>query len=295
MVDDMNVEERLSNELRIFEKVWQGGYFEGDPLDPMAPSGYAEFGYISILYVVYLYCIKPYISDSTMALEIGPGRGAWTKTMLNAKEVWCLDAKSRENNEIDNYLGHPKNLIYHQVNDFLCSELPDDHFDYLFSFGALCHVSWDGIERYMHNLYPKLRHGANAFIMIADYDKANKLRDDPWRFDVVSRVFSEKRMRLLKALDRKIGQTLMGKRSFILESLGQARWNQIERTLGIRLVGRTRWALMDKDENSEPRPGRWFHAGTERTVSLLQEIGYVIVSRDVGLVARDPIIHFKKP
>lgn len=290
----MNIEERLSKELRTFDKLWQGGYFEGDPLEPMASSGYAEFGYISILYVVYLFCIKPYISNSIVALEIGPGRGAWTKTMLAAKEVWCLDTKSREDNDIDNYLSHPKNLIYHQVSDFSCRELPDDHFDYLFSFGALCHVSWDGIVQYMHNLNPKMRHGANAFIMIADYDKANKLREDPWRHDVVSRVLSAKRMRLLRALDRKLGQIFLGRRSLVLESQGEGRQNQIERAFGIRLVGRTRLALKDKDEDSQPRPGRWFHAGTNRTVSLLQEVGYVVVNRDVGLVTRDPIIHFKK-
>jgi hypothetical protein len=147
----------------------------------------------------------------------------------------------------------------------------------------------------MYNLYPKLRHGANAFIMVADYDKANKLRDDPLRYDVVSRVISAKRMRLLRALDRKIGRSLFGRRSLVLELLGEGRQNQIERALGIRSVGRTRLVLKDKDEDSQERPGRWYHAGTDRTVSLLQEVGYVVINGDVGLVPRDPIIHFKKP
>jgi hypothetical protein len=290
----MSVEERLSRELKTFGKVWQGGYYEGDPREPLAPSGYAEFGYISILYAVYLYCIRPYISSSTIALEIGPGRGAWTKTMLEAKEVWCLDAKSREDNGIDEYLGHPTNLIYHQVSDFLCTELPDNQFDYLFSFGALCHVSWDGIVQYMQNLYPKLRQGANCFIMVADYEKANRLRSDLWRYDVVSRTISARRMRVLRALDRKIGQRLFGRRSLILDSWGEERQNRIERALGLRLVERTYVAYKNIDEDSQPRPGRWFHAGTDRTVSLLQESGYVVVNRDVDLVTRDPIIHFKK-
>jgi hypothetical protein len=291
----VNKDDKLSIELSTFEKVWKGGYYEGDVLDPVGPSSYREFGYISVLHAIYIYCIEPYITEDSIVLEIGPGRGAWTKTMLNAKEIWCLDAKSREDNDIDNYLGHPKNLIYHQVSDFLCRELPDKQFDYLFSFGALCHVSWDGIVQYMHNLYPKLRHGANAFIMVADYDKANKLRDDPWRYDVVSRVISAKRMRLLRALDRKFGYRLFGKRSLVLESLGEGRQNQIERALGIRLAGRTRLTLKEKGEDSQPRPGRWFHAGTDRTVNLLQEVGYAVVNRDVGLVTRDPIIHFRKP
>jgi hypothetical protein len=293
--DAMNTAERLSIELKTFDKVWQGGYFEGNPLEPLASSGYAEFGYISVLYAVYICCIKPYISGSMVALEIGPGRGAWTKTMLEAKEVWCLDAKSREDNDIDRYLGYPKNLVYHQVSDFSCRELPDDRFDYLFSFGALCHVSWDGIVQYMHNLYPKFRHGANAFIMIADYDKANQLRDDPWRYDVISRVISAKRMRLLRVLDRRIGQGLFGRRSLVLESIGEERQNRIARAFGIRLIGRTRLTFKDKNEDLQPRPGRWFQAGTDRTVSMLQEVGYEVVNRDIGLITRDPIIHFRKP
>jgi hypothetical protein len=72
--------------------------------------------------------------------------------MLGAKEIWCLDAKPREANNIDAYLGYPGNLVYHQVHDFACRELPDDKFDYLFSFGAFCHISRDGTVQYMTNL-----------------------------------------------------------------------------------------------------------------------------------------------
>ena len=289
----MSTENQLSKELKSFQDVWQGGYYEGNPLDSLGPSSFGEFGYISTLYAVYVYCIRPYVTSSTAVLEIGPGRGAWTKTMLHAREIWCLDAKSREDNEIDFYLGCPKNLNYFQVKDFACCELPDDKFDYFFSFGALCHVSWTGIEQYIHNLYPKLRHGAHGFIMVADYDKANQLMIDPWRYNVIDRVHSAKRMWLLRALDHFIGKSV-GKRSLFLDSLAENYKNRLARFLGIRLLGKTKVRFKDKQEDDVPRPGRWYHAGIERTVALLERVGFEVIERDVDLVPRDPVIHFRK-
>ena len=35
-------------------------------------------------------------------------------------------------------------MRYVEVSDFSCRELPDDHFDFLFSFGVFCHISWEG-------------------------------------------------------------------------------------------------------------------------------------------------------
>ncbi len=48
--------------------------------------------------------------------------------------------------------------------------LPDNKFSYLFSFGCFCHISFDGITEYMKKLFPKLREGANCFVMVADYE-----------------------------------------------------------------------------------------------------------------------------
>jgi hypothetical protein len=285
---------RLTEELASFRDVWPHGYYEGDVLDPVGASGYGEYGYVSVLYAVYVCCIKPHVHDGSSVLEIGPGRGAWTKAMLHAREVWCLDAKSRETNHIDEELGYPQNLVYRQVEDFTCRELPDDKFDFLFSFGALCHVSWEGIVQYANNLYPKLRHGATAFWMVGDYDKWNRLRAAAWRYDVVSRVLSGQRLRRARALDRTLARAL-GRPSPLLPGLPTSGRERLERLLGVRLLGRTRVPFKDKDETSTPRPGRWFHAGADRTAAMLSEAGYVVLSKDIGLVNRDPILHFRKP
>ena len=78
-------QDKLAEEIASFEGLWKGGYYEGDPLDPLSRSTFGNYGYVSVLYATYLACIKPYITAETRALELGPGRGAWTKTMLSAK------------------------------------------------------------------------------------------------------------------------------------------------------------------------------------------------------------------
>jgi hypothetical protein len=166
--------DKLKKELAAFADLWHGGYFEGDPLDPFTKSGYSGLGYMSVLHATYLRCIKPYVNETTIALEIGPGRGAWTRTMLPAKEIYALDAMPESHNCFYEYLGNPQHVKYFQVKDFSCSELPDNHFTYMFTFGCLCHVSFEGISQYAFNTYSKMKHGSDCFWMVADYDKYNR-------------------------------------------------------------------------------------------------------------------------
>src|SRR5665213_3669253 len=73
--------------------LWTGGYFEGNPLDPMGGSSYGVYGYNSVLYTIYSVCIRPYVTGETTALEIGPSRGAWTKAILErgCRKVYAVD------------------------------------------------------------------------------------------------------------------------------------------------------------------------------------------------------------
>ena len=110
---DATVDDRLKTELRSVQNKWHGGYFEGQPLEPMATSPYLQVGFISILHATYLRCIKPYIDSRTVALEIGPGRGAWTKCLLPCRHVYALDALSAGHNRFFEYLRHRSNVSYH--------------------------------------------------------------------------------------------------------------------------------------------------------------------------------------
>lgn len=268
--------DRLHLELKSNETIWGEGYYEGDPRDPMASSSYGRAGYMSVLHATYLRCIKPYVRGAT-ALEIGPGRGAWTKSMLDAEEVWTIDARPAKDDGFFEYIGEQAHVTRIQVHDFACTELPTDHFNYMFSFGCLCHVSFDGISEYAKNLFSKLQPGTVCFWMVADYGKYKEFLDD-YRTYHVSRALIPRGGSWRRFLSRPVGATL----SALQRSDSQA---------AARLAN---WTLLPP-QDVIPMPGRWFHAGIDRTCTMLEGFGYEIVDKDVGTVPRDPIIQFVRP
>ena len=139
--------------------------------------------------------------------------------------------------------------------------LPDNGIDYLFSFGCLCHVSFAGITEYMQNLFPKLRSGAHGFIMVADYDKLNRAMQNM------------ERLSLFRGLPVGLRQAAEFYR---------------------RLRPRTALKAKNPDPNDDPSPGRWYHAGVDRTCEMLQRLSYRIIQPDMEVNHRDPVIHFTK-
>jgi len=254
------VDDRLQGELASFQSLWRGGYFEGQPLDPLAPSAYHHLGFISILHATYLRCIKPYVTSRSLSLELGPGRGAWTRCLLPSKEIYALDALSAEHNGFFSYLGNPTNVKYFQVSDFECAMLPENHFDFMFSHGCLCHVSFDGITQYAQNIFPKMKAGSECFWMIADYEKYNAAYAKLSIWDALAASVPAQGKPLLEQLKQ------MSQRVY----------------------------HASPEEDLIPAPGRWFNAGIDRTCSMLADVGYEIADPDVGTNLRDPIIHFRK-
>jgi hypothetical protein len=256
---ESTVEDPLKVELQSVQNKWLGGYLEGNPLDPIAPSAYVQLGYINMLHATYLCCIKPYINAQTVALELGPGRGAWTKCLLPARQIYAIDALSAAHNCIFEYLGHPRNVKYFQVNDFECDMLPEDGIDFMFSHGCLCHVSFEGIARYAERIHSRLRRGANCFWMVTDAEKYNRafLNYNVW--DALART---------------------------LPAQGQALIAQLKQMSP---------AISYPANTEQEGPGKWYAVGAARTCGMLRETGYEIVDPDVGTNPRDPIIHFRKP
>ncbi len=253
-------------ELGRFQGLWEGGYFEGDPLDPVGSSLYGELGYISSLHAVYQVCLRPFLNSETVALEIGPGRGAWTKAMLEAKEIWCLDAVSAEKNCFWEYIGeHYKSKVnYLQVTDFSCRDLPDDHFDYLFSFGTFCHISWEGQCEYYRNLLPKMKPWGVGMVMFTDQQKYNS---------------AIRRLNQLRV--RRVGPDP------IMSCLSDAANYLRSFRNGANALNNLKWVEMPESEI-------WHYGGIERTCNFLESIGWEVLEPDIGLIHRDPIVYFRK-
>ena len=278
---------RLGTDLSAAEMValwkgfWQGGYYEGDPLDPFGRSSYSQMGFVSVLHAVYQVCIKPNVGSATNVLEIGPGRGAWTKTMLAAREIWCVDVNSAEHNGFWAHVGaqHRDKVRYLQVDDFSCADLPDEHFDFLFSFGTFCHVPIEGQRLYLRNLLGKMRRGAVAAVMIGDFDKYNAAVRAHGNMSLVLRRYPAALRAGRKLVD--LGRTL--------------------RDAAYLLTGRRapdvlfdQMRLRDKDAIDRGQ-GAWFHWGVEETCRFAASVGWEVVNPDVGLCVRDPLILLRRP
>ena len=70
----------------------------------------------------------------------------------------------------------------------------------------------------------------------------------------------------------------------------------LESTVKLRHMGPDQEVPLDKDnDNQKEVAGRWYHSGAGRTAAMLRELGYEVVSEDLGLLPRDALVHFRKP
>lgn len=151
--------DKLKTELESFQGIWHGGFW-----NDIANTDNRQLGR------VYDYCLKNRVDDSNV-LEIGCGRGSWTKNMLGAKSIHVVDALSAEHNGFWENVGRHPHINYQQVKDFELSSVPDNSIDFVWSYDVFCHISWSGTCEYIKALKNKMKAGAIGFIMVADYDK----------------------------------------------------------------------------------------------------------------------------
>jgi hypothetical protein len=251
--------------LSRFSDIWEGGYFEGDPLDPMTASSYGIFGYYSCLYVVYLCCIKPFITSHTVVLEIGPGRGAWTKAIAgcNPAHIYAVDVVSPEHSGFWEYVPRLPSIEYIQATDFSLDKIPDGSIEYFFSYGCFCHLRPDMCVAYIDSIAKKMKEGAHGFLMVADFRKYAMCIENYAATSIAS-SFIGKKFVLVRLAYRL--STFLARAKFIGPLPG-----------------------------SRPDGWGWYDLGTERACDALKKNGFSIVESDMNINHRDPIIHFVNP
>jgi phospholipid N-methyltransferase len=256
-----------------FGKAWQGGYFEGNPLDPMATSNYGVYGYNSMLYTVFLTCIRNYVDSDTTVLEIGPGRGAWTKAFLErgCKQIYAVDAAPAEHTGFWDYVGRSPHVRYIVSTDLSLSEVPNDSIDHFFSFGVFCHLKPEMCERYLTSLSKRMRVGSHGFLMIADYDKYNYCLDHTDQLSV-KRFFASRKV------------WLPAKLAYLFS------WNLFRSRADLPRVSKSD----DFDLSRDRTTTGWYHWGIDRACDAITREGFRIIERDMEVVSRDPVIHFAK-
>ena len=259
--------------LATFRNIWKGGYYEGDPLNPMSDSGYGVAGYNSVLYTIYQACIRPYITEQTVVIEIGPGRGAWTKAILsrNPRAIYAFDAAPPSHTGFWEYVGRDPRIKYITAEDFSLDGVPGESANFFFSFGTFCHLKPEYSREYISSLFAKMAPQANGFLMVGDFDKYNTLAAD------VDRVSLDKILR--------------GRRIFALAWAGYS-------VARMFLPSRFCFQPVDKGQALNLTGGTtasWYHFGKNEACQHIKEVGFEVIDSDISVSPRDPIIHFRKP
>ena len=117
----------------------------------------------------------PYLRPEFKVLELGPGRGSWSRALLHyltAGELHTVDFQDvRAWLKPEKYQGR---LVCHQTSDSLFSFLPDNYFDFFWSFGVLCHNNTTNIQEIMKHVLPKMKRGALSVHEYSNWDKLEK-------------------------------------------------------------------------------------------------------------------------
>jgi len=160
--------------------IWTGGYdYTGDVTDKNNLNYFDDQGVK--LYDIYRNCIMNYINHNTIALEIGPGVGDFTKPIIKeARFCYLVDALSLSRNNILTNLDFPENIKYIQAYNFNLDEIPDYSIDYFFSFQTFNFIPIYGVEQYLSNLYTKAKVGFHGFVGISDNRKNDSCCKEFW-------------------------------------------------------------------------------------------------------------------
>jgi cyclopropane fatty-acyl-phospholipid synthase-like methyltransferase len=143
----------------VFNAIWPGGYEES--FEGYTNNGVSKYSRNDIENL-----IRPFYNKEHVCLEIGCGGGMWTRNYLvpNFKHVICLDVVPKK---------FKADCTYIQLanKDFFCSGVEDNSIDFVFSYGVFCHLSSEAQEEYLKNLFHKMKSGAQAFILFANFDR----------------------------------------------------------------------------------------------------------------------------
>ncbi|WP_026072283.1 class I SAM-dependent methyltransferase [Nodosilinea nodulosa] len=118
--------------------------------------------------------LLPFLKPNSKILEIGPGRGSWSKAILQHIPQGELHVVDFQN--VESWLQpsrYPGRLYCHQIEDSSAYDriFDDDYFDVCWSFGVLCHNNLDKIEDVLTQTIPKVKENGYAIHHYGDWEK----------------------------------------------------------------------------------------------------------------------------
>jgi hypothetical protein len=150
------------------------GYDSGDILrpEPDAVRAGEERAIGGSYHEVFQRAIVPFLSPDSVALELGPGRGSWTRALLSivtrgtVHTIDYLDVAPWL--EPARYGGR---LVCHRSCDNSFDAIDDGVCDFCFSFGVLCHTNVEDIAEILANSRRKMKAGGVAVHQYGDWTK----------------------------------------------------------------------------------------------------------------------------
>jgi len=114
--------------------------------------------------------LLPYLTKETVAVEIGPGGGRWTRYMLGVKKLYAVDFHQELLDGLKrNFRKANLTFVRNAGDDF--PGIPDESIDFIFSFGTFVHLDVEIIDRYLNNMRRLLRSNSNVVIQYSDKTK----------------------------------------------------------------------------------------------------------------------------
>jgi hypothetical protein len=121
---------------------------------------------------VFKKALKPYLSPDSKVLELGPGKGSWSRAILQhipEGELHTVDFQDvTQWLNPGNYSGR---LICHRVHDNSFDGLPDGYFHVFWSFGVFCHNEASSIREILDRARAKMKPGAIALHQYGNWEK----------------------------------------------------------------------------------------------------------------------------
>ncbi len=161
---------------QLFGDGYDSGDIEKGLADPLVLQEFRDTG--ANYKVIFDVLVKPHLLPGKTILEIGPGKGSWTKAVLDNLPpdgtLYVIDRLPMEAMIRQRCPGVGDRLRFIQTlsNDY--SSVPNSTIDFAFSFGVFVHLPLKEIETILARLLPKLRSAGEVVLQYSNWDKLDK-------------------------------------------------------------------------------------------------------------------------
>lgn len=140
--------------------------------------------------LLFLDAVAPHVKPGCSILELGPGKGSWTRAFLRFSEDCSVQTVDFQ--DVTQWL-RPESwngrLRCHRVTDSSFSCIEPGSIDLFFSFGVLCHNNRENIEAILRSTLSRMKPGGIAIHQHGDWRKLDAFG---WENGGVPREFQTK-------------------------------------------------------------------------------------------------------